>query len=262
MLEDEDPILFSRSPQHLPFRFESGQGITVVTHYPGLGQECDGGDQISEENTSIATRGEEDRLVIRYMTRGQEDTDPRDDLGLTIDEIEVASLLDWIEVVGQITRPDSLIPRVSELELAPLHDIPSAREGEADDRLGIVMSVPASMVEVEVSIDHIFDIVGRETSIPNRILETGRRTLVLDTVDLHELRVLLVTDTRIDQDECIGCLDEEAAETEGDTVPLISRDPTLPEDLGNHPEHRTTIEVLESSLEGMNTKIAKLTGTS
>ena len=74
---------------------------------------------------------------------------------------------------------------------------------------------------------------------------------ILDPVDVEEFGGLLVPGSRIDEDQRRLVLDQHAAHPELDAIPLVGRDASFPERLGDHAEHGAAVELLPARLDGV-----------
>ena len=158
-----------------------------------------------------------------------------------------------IEVVRQIARRGALVTAAREIQIARLDDIARPRERDLDVPARRAPGVPAGVVEMQMRIDDPPDVLRRVPEPGERIFQprASVRARVLDAVDVPELLVLLVAESRVDQDQAIVVLDQEAAQRERNAVARVGRDPPLPQRLGNDAEHRAAVQVLETGLEGM-----------
>ncbi len=66
---------------------------------------------------------------------------------------------------------------------------------------------------MEVRVDHPANVVGPVTQLAERIFQLGSSILasVVHAVDVDELAVLFVTDTRVDEDQAVIVFDQQAA---------------------------------------------------
>src|SRR5260370_38201903 len=115
---------------------------------------------------------------------------------------------------------------------------------------------------MQVGVDHPADIVRPMAQITQRILQPGSSVLprILDPVDVDELVVLLVTDSRIDEDQAVVVLDEEAPQSQRYAILLVRRSPARPQRLGDDAEQRSPVEVLGAALEGVARQAPALEG--
>src|SRR5690606_7334254 len=109
--------------------------------------------------------------------------------------------------------------------------------------------VPARVIEVQVRVDDDVHVLRGEARVAQRILQSRRRPGIVQAVDLVELRALLGAEAAVHQHQRARRLDQQAAQGERDAVPLIRRDPPLPQRLGHHPEHRPAVQPLEPRLQ-------------
>src|SRR2546426_4862778 len=158
-----------------------------------------------------------------------------------------------MEVVPQVAGGGALVGVPRELELALLDDV--RRRGEAGPPRPCLVAkgVAAGVVEMEVRVDHPAHVAGRVTQRAERILELRRATLpsVLHAVDVPELVVLLVAESRIDEDETGVVLDEHASQRQWNSVARVGRNTPLPQRFGDHAEHRAAVQMLAPALQGV-----------
>src|SRR6185437_919127 len=104
------------------------------------------------------------------------------------------------------------------------------------------------------------DVLRPDADLSQSVLEPGgaARTFVLDTIDVVELRVLLVPRPGVDQHWSDVMLDQQTAHTELDAIALVGRNAALPQRLRHDAEHRAAIEPLATGLDRMHTPAAKL----
>src|SRR4029077_7944707 len=74
-------------------------------------------------------------------------------------------------------------------------------------------------------------------------------SLVVHAVNVLELRIFLVAEARVDQDEPVWMLDEEAPHRQGNSVALVRWDATLPQAFRHHPEHCASVQAHRSALD-------------
>src|SRR5204863_5116160 len=96
------------------------------------------------------------------------------------------------------------------------------------------------VVEMQMRVDHPSDVGGTVPHCGQGILQLrgapAGRALILDTVDVHELRVFLVAEAGVDEDETVVVLDEEAPQREGDAIALVGGNAALAEPLWHDAE--------------------------
>src|SRR2546426_8582604 len=163
-----------------------------------------------------------------------------------------------MEVVPQVAGGGALVGVPRELELALLDDV--RRRGEAGPPRPCLVAkgVAAGVVEMEVRVDHPAHVAGRVTQRAERILELRRATLpsVLHAVDVPELVVLLVAESRIDEDETGVVLDEHASQRQWNSVARVGRNTPLPQRFGDDAEHRAAVQMLAPALQGVTLEAA------
>src|SRR5690606_15166025 len=135
------------------------------------------------------------------------------------------------------------------LPLARLHHVTRPRERQPDLPALVPVRVAARVIEVQVRVDDDVHVLRGEARVPQRVLQPRRRPGVVHAVDLAELRVLLVAHAVVDQHERLRRPHQQPAARERDAVPLVRRDPPLPQRLGHHPEHRAAVQPLEPRLQ-------------
>src|SRR6266550_302021 len=249
VLEHQQPPLRLGPLVDPPPCLEGHEGLQVVAHDPGQRQMRRCRDEIGDEAGLLPAAPDEDRLVIRDMSRRRQRVDPRQDLGFAVDQLKRHAL----EVVGEIAARGALIGVPREGELVLLHHVAGLGKCQAHLPRGIDPVIAAGVVKMQMGIDHPANIVRSMAQLAQRIFQLGSSILasVVNTVDADELLVLFVADPGIDQDEPIVVLDEQATQRERNAIPLIGLSSARPEHLGNDTEHGAAVEVLATGFEGM-----------
>src|SRR5438105_2994205 len=111
---------------------------------------------------------------------------------------------------------------------------------------------------MEMGVDYDRNLRGRHLQLLEPIVERGSlaRPFVLQTVDVVELRVLLVARPGIDENQTIGMLDEKTSHSELNPVPLVGRNALFPERFRNDAEHRAAVELLSPRLDRVDRQVA------
>src|SRR3954468_2348925 len=146
------------------------------------------------------------------------------------------------------------------LVLTAFHDVCGV--GKADPALPAVAEsgIATCVVEVKVGIDYHHDIRWPHANLRQAVLEHREAlgAVVLEAVDVSELLVFLVAGAGVDQDQARGVLDEQAAHSQLNSIALVGCDLFLPQRLRDNAEHRAAVELLTTSLDGMNSQRADL----
>src|SRR5436190_3825794 len=200
--------------------------------------------------------------MIRHVPRRRHAPDPGHDLRVTYDWYERHLL----EIMWQIARLRALVGVTREFELAFLDHVRRLREAQLRRTVGrwdgrtvrrlvgrLAIGIAAGVIEMEMGIDHPANVIGPVSELRERVFDLGRPVLPLihDAVDVPKLVVLFVSQARVDQDEPVAVLDQEAAQREGDAIAIIGGDAALPQRLRYHAEHRAAVEALRAALQGM-----------
>ena len=194
------------------------------------------------------------------MSGGHCDLNSLCDLPFALDQIPEPGSPDRLKILAQVAGPDAFILTVGEIELTPLYDITSFREGRHNLAIIAAKRVSASMVEVKVRAKHDVDIGRIEPGVSNAILESGRISCVRDPINISEFLVVLVPHSSIDKDESVRSLYKQTPHGQRDSIPIVGRDTPLPEGLWNNSEHRSTVELLNTRFNTMDTNGTNLCG--
>src|ERR1043166_3649857 len=198
--------------------------------------------------------------MVGRVARRRNQRDPADDLLLAIDEVVPAGLGDRDEVVIEVAGRRAFVGMGSIVVLTLLDDISGLRKRELHLPRRALAGIAAGVVEMQMRVDHQRDVRRRMTEFREAILEPRQSGLatVFDAVNVVELVVLLVAGTVVDEDEAGVVLDQEAAHAELNPVPRVGRNAPLPERLRDDAEHRSTVELLPSGLNRVDSKGADL----
>src|SRR5439155_5087517 len=123
--------------------------------------------EIGDKARLLAAALDENRLVIRYMSGRRDRANAREDLLLTVDELEG----DTREVVREVAAGSPLVGVLGEVELALLHDVARLGEGQADLPCRVDPVVAAGVIEMEVRVDHPANVVGVVAQLAERVFQ-------------------------------------------------------------------------------------------
>src|SRR5438477_3427578 len=109
------------------------------------------------------------------------------------------------------------------------------------------------MVEMQVGVDDAANVLRAMPKGGERVFElrAAVRPLVLDAVNVDELRILLVADSGVDQYQAGIVLDQQAPQRERNAIALVGRSSARPERFRNDTEHRPAVEMLETGFKGV-----------
>src|SRR6266571_3240911 len=239
VLEDQPPPLGLSSLIDAPPRLERDEGLQVIAHDPRQRQMRCRGHQVRDEARPLAAALDQDRLVIRDVSGRGESADARQDLRFSVDELERNAR----EVVGEVAARGALVRVAREVELPLLHDVASLGKGEADLPRRVEPVIAAGVIEMQMGVDYPVNVVGAVPKLPERILQLRSSIAphILDTVDVGELRVLLVADSGVNQHQTVIVLDEQTAQGEGDAVAIIGWGSPCPQRLGDDAKHGSAV---------------------
>jgi hypothetical protein len=96
------------------------------------------------------------------------------------------------------------------------------------------------MVEVEMGEKDVGDVLQLVPGLPDRLRQPG--CIHLHAVVGLELRVMLVTDSGVDEEEVPAAGDQQAVRGHADAVALVRRTGLLPERPRDHAEHRPAVQ--------------------
>src|SRR2546427_111811 len=239
VLEDQPPPLGLSPLIDAPPRLERDEGLQVIAHDPGQRQMRCRGHQVRDEARPLAAALDQDRLVIRDVSGRGESADARQDLRFSVDELERNAR----EVVGEVAARGALVGVAREVELPFLHDVASLGKGEADLPRRVEPVIAAGVIEMQMGVDYPANVVGAVPNLPDRIpqLRPSIPPHILDTVDVGELRVLLVADSGVNQHQTVIVLDEQTAQGAGDAVAIIGWGSPRPQRLGDDAKHGSAV---------------------
>ena len=214
MLEHEEPVFFSRPLPQTALRLEGHERLEVVSHDPRQRKVRGGRADVREEAGGLVVAADEHGLVVRCVPRCGHDADPFRHISLSFDQVPKPRLGDRLEVLQQVTRPDTLVLAVREVEFSSLDDVPGIRKRRTDHTGLVPHRVAACVVEVEMRTEHNVDVGRIEARITDAVLQASRLPRIQYTVDVGELLPVFVADPRVDEYEGVGGLDEQAPERE------------------------------------------------
>jgi hypothetical protein len=171
---------------------------------------------------------------------------------------------DGLEVVRQVAGTGALVGVPGKFELALLDHIGGIGIGRSDVPPGIIFQVRVhagispSMVEVQMGVDHPRDITRQKPRRCQRVLQLGGalQSLILDAIDVQKLGVFLVPESRVDEHQPIGVLDQHTAHGERNPISGIRLDSGAPQRPRHHPEHGPAVQALPTALQAVAAKSA------
>ena len=261
MLEYQQPIVPQCVGEQLPFRFQRHQRLHVVAHDPRQRQVVRRGDDIAKKAGRLAAGPQHDALVMRCVPGREPHGYAGHNLPVPRDEVEAVGRDDGRPVGRKVAGRCAFVGVLGVRSLTGLHDESRIGKRRHDFTARILPAVATSMIEVQMGVDDEPHVVGLEAGLANPILERGASVgpFVLHTVDLVELRNLLVAKPGVEEHEAVIMLDQQTAHAERNAVPRIGGNATFPERLGNDAEHGAAIELLAPGLNGMDAPAAERT---
>src|SRR5690606_9633820 len=190
VLEHQEPALLERAGPEAPLRLQRDERLEVVPHDPGQRQVRGGRADVGEEARRLAVALHEHRLVVRRVAGRGDHAHALRHGGLAVHEAPQAGLRDRPVIVLEVARADALVAAPGEAQLLLLHHVARPRKRRPDASVGIPDGVAPGVVEVQVRVEDDVDVLRIVPRVADRVLEAGRLALVLDAVDLAELRVL------------------------------------------------------------------------
>src|SRR2546422_257211 len=124
VLEDQQPPLRLRPLVNAAAGLERDQRLQVVAHDPRHWQMSRRRHQVGDEAGLLAAALDENRLVIRYMSRRGKPANAREDLRLAVDQLKG----DAREIMREVAAGGPLVGVSSKVELTFLHDVGGARK--------------------------------------------------------------------------------------------------------------------------------------
>ena len=135
------------------------------------------GIEVGHECRGLAPVSNQHDLVPRHVARRHPHRDPRQHVPIAFEKPPARSRGDRLEVRRQVAGAGALVGLSGEVELAFLHHVGGVREGRPDVapwvilQIGIHRGVPAGMVEMEMGVDHPFDVPRKKPGGSERILQ-------------------------------------------------------------------------------------------
>ena len=193
----------------------------------------------------------------RSVTGRRDNANSLHDLLLANHELELVRAYDRHVVALEIACGGALIGMHRVIVFAFLHHIARLWKRDLDFACGIRPRIPASVVEMQMRIDHGPHVRRRYSDLMQSVFEAGAAVgpLVLDAVNVLELLGLLVPRSRVDENRAERMLDQQAPHSELNPVAFVGRNPALPQRLRNHSEHCATVQPLAACLNRVNGEV-------